>query len=143
MFFDGVSRINQVGELVTRVGVLLVDPSGCLIPHAFTLTKPCSNNIAEYQSLIIGTELAIALHITHLHILGDSQLIINQLKGGIRDQKPDIQPYHGKAQEQIARFEEVVLQHIPRKQNEQADALAGVATAIVVANGGFCEIKIC
>lgn len=81
LFFYGASHINQVGERVTGVRVLLADPNGCLIPHAFKLAKSYSNNIAEYQALIIGTELAIALHITHLHILTDSQLIINHLRG--------------------------------------------------------------
>lgn len=90
MLFDGASRINQDSERVTGVGVLIIDPNGCLIPHAYTLSKPCSNNIAEYQALIIGTKLAIALCVTHLHILGDSQLIINQLKGEYEVKKPDI-----------------------------------------------------
>lgn len=102
MFFDGASRIIQAKEQVIGIGVLLIDHNGYLSPHAFTLAKSCSNNIAEYQALIIGKELAIALHITHLHSFGDSQLIINQHRGEYEIRKPDIRPYYHKALEQIA-----------------------------------------
>lgn len=52
MFFYRASHINQDWERVAGVGIFLIDPNGCLIPHAYTLTKPCFNNIIEYQALI-------------------------------------------------------------------------------------------
>lgn len=37
MFFDKASCMNQDGERISGVGILLIDPNGCLIPHAYSL----------------------------------------------------------------------------------------------------------
>ncbi|XXG53594.1 hypothetical protein AAC387_Pa03g1671 [Persea americana] len=36
------------------VGILFISPQGDLVPHAFTSAKHCSNNIMEYQDIIMG-----------------------------------------------------------------------------------------
>ena len=48
LFFDGASRTNSEGNIVIGVGVVLISPHNYVIHHAFSLTKPCSNNISEY-----------------------------------------------------------------------------------------------
>jgi ribonuclease HI len=30
-----------------------------MLPYSFTLTKRCSNNVAEHQALILGLELVV------------------------------------------------------------------------------------
>jgi len=37
------------------------------------------NNVAEYQALILGLQMAMAMGIKDLDVYGDSQLILNQL----------------------------------------------------------------
>lgn len=37
MFFDRASHMNQDREKISGVGILLIDPNGCLIPHAYSL----------------------------------------------------------------------------------------------------------
>src|SRR3954469_22501681 len=54
MFFDGASRVNPSGDLAADVGIVLVSPHHHVIPRAFTLTKPCSNNVVEYNALLIA-----------------------------------------------------------------------------------------
>ena len=44
-----------------------------MIPHAFSLLEPCSNNVVEYQALIVELELALESGITMLEVLEDSQ----------------------------------------------------------------------
>jgi ribonuclease HI len=39
---------------------------------------PASNNAAEYEALLHGLRIAIALDIHRLKVLGDSMLVINQ-----------------------------------------------------------------
>ncbi|KAM2634117.1 hypothetical protein EV1_024633 [Malus domestica] len=53
----------------------------------------CSNNVAEYQALIIGLQMAINMGITALEIFGDSKLIINQLLTEYEVKKDDLIPY--------------------------------------------------
>src|SRR4051812_43573280 len=46
MYFDGASRtIPRVG-LVAGVGIVLISPQNHVISRAFSLIKPCTNNVA-------------------------------------------------------------------------------------------------
>ena len=66
LFFDGASRMSPKGHTVAGVGVVLVSPQNYVIPRAISLTEPCSNNVAEYNALLIGMQFAdeIALKIS-------------------------------------------------------------------------------
>ena len=77
MYFDGATRTKEKGKLISGIGILFVSPDKYMIPHAFSLLEPCSNNAAEYQALIIELQLALETGITMLEAFGDSQLIVN------------------------------------------------------------------
>ncbi|KAL0405691.1 UNVERIFIED_CONTAM: hypothetical protein Slati_3883000 [Sesamum latifolium] len=49
MYFDGASHKEGAGA-----GVVFVTSEGEVLPYSFTLTQNCSNNMAEYQALILG-----------------------------------------------------------------------------------------
>ncbi|KAM2671182.1 hypothetical protein EV1_007020 [Malus domestica] len=53
----------------------------------------CSNNVAEYQALIIGLQMAINMEITTLEVYGDSNLIISQLLTEYEVRKDDLVLY--------------------------------------------------
>jgi len=55
---------------------VFVTQSGGLIPYSFSLLEICSNNVAKYEAVIIGLELALEMRIDQLEVFGDSQLII-------------------------------------------------------------------
>ena len=76
-----------------------------MIQHAFSLLEPCSDNAAEYQALILGLELAFESGITILEVLGDSQLIFNQMNQKYEVRKPDLLPYYHKAQSLRQKFD--------------------------------------
>ncbi|GAA0153615.1 hypothetical protein LIER_11813 [Lithospermum erythrorhizon] len=59
--------------------VIVLTPQQDLLPYSFSLSHNYSNNVVEYQALILGLEAAIELDIHQLEIYGDSQLVINQL----------------------------------------------------------------
>uniref|UniRef100_A0A2N9I0X6 Uncharacterized protein n=1 Tax=Fagus sylvatica TaxID=28930 RepID=A0A2N9I0X6_FAGSY len=54
MFFDGAARHEESGA-----GVVFVSPQKHMLPFAFRLNEPCSNNVAEYQALIAGLQMAL------------------------------------------------------------------------------------
>jgi len=93
MFFDGASRVNPSGDLAAGVGIVLVSPHHHVIPRALTLTKPCSNNVAEYNALLIGMKISHGLGIKNLEAYGDSHLIVCQVQGLYAVRKPDLIPY--------------------------------------------------
>ena len=72
MFFDGASRTGPKGKIVVRVGVLFVSPNVHILPCAFSLTEPCSNNVTEYNTLLIGLQLAQQMGVKYLEAYGDS-----------------------------------------------------------------------
>jgi hypothetical protein len=49
MYFDGACRKSGAGA-----GVVFVTPDEAILPYSFTLTSAVSNNVAEYEALIIG-----------------------------------------------------------------------------------------
>ncbi|KAM2289758.1 hypothetical protein ACFXTI_030479 [Malus domestica] len=72
MFFDRSARADGA-----EAGVVFMSPQRQILPYSFQLSELCSNNVAEYQALILGLQMAINMEITVLKIYGDSKLIIN------------------------------------------------------------------
>ena len=57
LFLDGASRTGPRGNIIAGVAVVLVSPQSYVILRAFSLTEPCSNNVAEYNTLLIGMQI--------------------------------------------------------------------------------------
>ncbi|KAK3016710.1 hypothetical protein RJ639_005648 [Escallonia herrerae] len=74
-------------------GVVFVSPQRQVLPYAFTLGKKCSNNVIEYQALIISLQMTLELRIPSLVVSGDSKLVINQLLKDYEVKKEDLVPY--------------------------------------------------
>ncbi|XP_075103640.1 uncharacterized protein LOC142178214 [Nicotiana tabacum] len=119
MYFDGAAHREGDG-----VGIVFITSQGEVLPYSFTLTQRCSNNIVEYQALILGHEMAMDIKQLQLQVFGDSKLVINQILGIYEVKKPDMVPYHKYAQRLISWLGEVTIQHVPRKKNKRANALA-------------------
>ncbi|CAL8989853.1 unnamed protein product [Prunus brigantina] len=92
LYFDGAARRNGAGA-----GLVFITPSGGLIPYSFSLLALCSNNVAEYEALIIGLEIALEMHIDGLQAYGDSQLVVRQLNGQYAVRNATLIPYHERA----------------------------------------------
>jgi len=58
MFFDGASRMGPKGKIVAGVGFVFVSLHNHVLPCAFSLTGPYSNNVVEYNTLLISLQLA-------------------------------------------------------------------------------------
>ncbi|XP_068328271.1 uncharacterized protein [Pyrus communis] len=127
MFFDRSARADGVG-----VGVVFMSPQRQILSYFFKLSELCSNNVAEYQALIIGLQMAINMEITALEVYGDSKLIINQLLTEHEVRKDDLIPYFRLATQLLQKFEAVTLEHVPRKENQMADAFANLASSMTL-----------
>ena len=58
MFLDGASRTDPTDKIIAGVGVVFISPENHILPCAFSLTEPYSNNVTEYNALLIGLQLA-------------------------------------------------------------------------------------
>ncbi|XP_019167861.1 PREDICTED: uncharacterized protein LOC109163566 [Ipomoea nil] len=125
MYFDGASHREGAGA-----GVVFVTPECEVLPYSFTLTEQCSNNVAEYQALILGLEIAANMKQLRINIYGDSTLIINQVLGLYEVKKAELVPYNNYAKILMQWLGDVTIEHVPRKENKQAGALAALASTI-------------
>ena len=129
MFFDGAARHDSAGA-----GVVFLTPEGDILPYAFFLTQCCSNNVAEYQALLLGLEMAVDMKVLQLEVFGDSKLVINQLLREYDVRKPELMPYFDYGTRLMGWFDRITLQYVPRKENRQADALANLASTLVLSD---------
>ncbi|XP_070055088.1 uncharacterized protein [Nicotiana tomentosiformis] len=136
MFFDGAAHRGGAGT-----GVVFLTSQGEVLPYSFTLTQLCSNNVAEYQALILGLEMAVEIKRLQLQVFGDSQLVINQLLGSYDVKKPLLRPYHDYAKKLMGWVGDVTIQHVPRKENKKADALAALTSSLTLPNQA--QVTVC
>ncbi|KAL6319598.1 hypothetical protein AAG906_020675 [Vitis piasezkii] len=70
---DGASRSSGSG-----VGLLAIP--GRTMEQAIRLGFPASNNEAEYEAILSGLDLALALSVSRLRIYSDSQLVVRHVQ---------------------------------------------------------------
>jgi len=135
LFFDGASRTNPEENIIAGVGVVLISPHNYVIPRAFSLTELCSNNISEYNALLIGMLLAEEIGVKNLEAYGDSKLIVNWVRGEYEVRYEHLVPYHNATIIMAEKIENFYIDHIPRQQNAHADALVSLATSLTLLAG--------
>ncbi|XP_073120558.1 uncharacterized protein [Henckelia pumila] len=86
--------------------------------------------------------MAVDIKQLHLQVYGDSALVINQLLGSYEVRKPELLPYHNYARKLMGWLGDVEIEHVPRKDNKQADALAKLASTISMPNNE-ARVPIC
>ncbi len=124
LYFDGGSSGNP-GPAGS--GSVLYDEAGVEIwADSYYVGDWETNNTAEYTGLLRGLEEIVSRDIQNVRILGDSQLVIRQMKGEYKVSSPHLQVLHAKAQALVTRVAQIDWQHIPRALNKRADALSRV-----------------
>jgi len=96
------------------------------------LTEPCSNNVAEYNVLLIGFLLTQQIGVQYLEAYGNSKLIINQVKRQYKIHNKDLIPYHHAAIKLADSFDGFYISHLSHLMNTKADALAALATTLTL-----------
>jgi len=125
LYFYGASNYRGCG-----IGILLISPTGDHNPISIKLNFGVTNNAAEYEACLYGLRAAIELDIKTLKVYGDSSLIINQASGNWEMKSDNLRPYLQKIEELILKFKDIEFIHLPREDNQFADALAKVSSLI-------------
>lgn len=99
---------------------------GCPVQgtHSYKLNFHCTNNIAEYEALLLGLKLLKKLGAKSIVVHGDSKLIIKQIKGEYVANHPRLRNYKNVVLDFLRTFEEYDLSIIPSNQNILANGLA-------------------
>ena len=71
------------------IGVVMQSPEGDKLKHKIRLQYQATNNEVEYEALLKGLELAKSVEAKSILVLGDSQLIMGQINGCMRQRKDE------------------------------------------------------
>lgn len=124
LYCDGASRGNPGPA---AIGTVLYDGQGRVVAELGGAIGVATNNVAEYRALAAGLEIALSRGVRRLAVRLDSQLLVRQVAGEYRVKSAHLKPLYREVMSLIDRFDEVVVQHVPREENTVADALANEA----------------
>jgi ribonuclease HI len=82
-----------------------------------------TNNVAEYRALLLGIDLARQHGAGEVELVGDSELIVKQVKGEYRVKDAGLKPLHAQVKAALAGFDRWSIRHVRREHNAAADAL--------------------
>ena len=106
------------------IGVVLSDESGEVIAEIARGIGATTNNVAEYEALIAGLELAHEKGVTDLAVRVDSELVASQIQGRWKIKNDRLRRLAVDARRRLGTFESWTIVQVPRSENAGADALA-------------------
>ena len=121
LYTDGASSGNPGPA---SAAAILKDADGDTLLEKARAFGPATNNVAEYQALILGLRMAAELRPRLLTIRTDAELVVRQLAGQYKVKAPGLKPLYRKARRLLEPFEAVEIEHISRSANAEADKLA-------------------
>jgi ribonuclease HI len=117
---DGGARGNPGPAAIAAV---VSGPDGELLEQKGEAIGRATNNVAEYKALLLGIQLARKLGAAEVELVGDSELIVRQVKGEYRVKHADLQPLHQAVREALEDFDRWSIRHVRRSDNADADQL--------------------
>jgi len=121
LFCDGASRGNPGPA---GAGAAIFNPLGEVAAQLARYLGETTNNVAEYQALLLGLREAVKLGVRKLQVFADSELLVRQLNGTYRVKAPHLLPLWRLAKNELQKFEAYTISHVPRAENSLADDLA-------------------
>lgn len=121
---DGGARGNPgpaaIAAVVQGPGGEVLEEHGERIGHA-------TNNVAEYKALLLGIKLAAARRAGELELIGDSELVVKQVKGEYKVKDANMRKLHAEVKAALRSFDRWSIRHVRREQNAEADRLVNEA----------------
>ena len=121
---DGGARGNPGPA---AVGVVVRDADGEVLEEAGERIGRATNNVAEYRALLLGIERAAALGASELELVGDSELIVRQVKGEYKVKDATMRKLHAQVRRALEPFDRWSIRHVRREHNAEADRLVNEA----------------
>ncbi len=118
---DGASSGNP-GR--SGAGIVARDKDGNIILTRSVFLGEMTNNMAEYEALLIALNDAVQNSVKEVTVYTDSQLVANQINGLYKIKNMTLFQYVKKIKQTIGNFDHFAINYIPREQNREADKLA-------------------
>ena len=117
---DGGARGNPGPAAVAAV---VATPDGKVLEQDSEAIGTATNNVAEYRALLLGIERARALGAREVELVGDSELIVRQVRGDYRVRDAALRDLHALVVKALDGFERWSIRHVRREENARADRL--------------------
>jgi ribonuclease HI len=112
------------GTFGAGAAAVLIAPSKVRTCYAAKLDFSCTNNIVEYEALLLGLWMLKAMGIRRAILKTDSQVISGHIDKSSNARDPKLEKYLDTVRRLEASFEGFSVKNIPRGENEHADLLA-------------------
>jgi ribonuclease HI len=112
------------GTFGVGAATILISPSKIKTYYAARLEFNCTNNIVEYEALLLGLRKLRAKGVRRAVLKSDSQFITRQVDKISKARYPKLKKYLDIVRRMEASFEGFSAKNIPRGENEQANLLA-------------------
>lgn len=121
---DGGARGNPGPAAIAAV---VQDSGGGVLEERGKKIGRATNNVAEYKALLLGIERAAALGARELELVGDSELIVKQVKGEYKVKDATMRELHAEVKRALRGFDSWSIRHVRREHNREADRLVNEA----------------
>lgn len=125
VYFDGASKGNP-GHAGS--GCYIIDSNSNIIKKQ-KYVGIATNNVAEYNGLILGLISINDFKDSEIKVYGDSKLVIEQMNGKWKVKSPNLIDLHNTAKNLAKNFKNIEFIHIRRELNGDADILANLAVS--------------
>ncbi|HEX6769665.1 MAG TPA: ribonuclease HI family protein, partial [Candidatus Binatia bacterium] len=118
---DGAARGNPGPA---GCGAVICDDKGAVVRELSRYLGHATNNVAEYEALVMGLEALIELKRNRIVVQSDSQLLVRQLNGEYRVKDEKLKVLYQRATRLLRQFGSYRIVHVRRELNRAADRLA-------------------
>ena len=117
---DGGARGNPGPAAIAAVAS---DRKGKALAERSERIGEATNNVAEYRAMLLGLELARELGADEVELIGDSELVVRQVKGDYKVKQDHLRPLHAQVRDALEGFKRWSIRNVPRAKNARADEL--------------------
>jgi ribonuclease HI len=130
MFFDGAfSSDGAFSREGAGAGVFFVSPAQETISLSYKLEFEATNNVAEYEALVLGLRAAREMGIQEVVVFGDAELVVQQIRNAYQAKHPRLRSYINEVWDLMDSFFLAFnISFVPREKNTVADSLATLAS---------------
>lgn len=121
VMIDGAARGNPGPA---GCGAVICDDKGAVVRELSRYLGHATNNVAEYEALVMGLEALIELKRNRIVVQSDSQLLVRQLNGEYRVKNEKLSLLYQRATGLLRQFNSYRIVHVRRELNKAADRLA-------------------
>lgn len=114
--------------------VILISSKEFKIQQALKFSFPVTNNVIEYEALIVGIKLAVGIQVKMLDTFGDSQLVAKQVKVDFKTHNDRMTTYLNQSLALLQSIPSWTITNVGREENQWDDALSKLASSTILSN---------